>query len=104
MSELGWQPDEVDVKRSKVESKVADIIEGDSLTNLKIKSDSSEISEEMAKSIRASKGDVRLDTTSAEQQRANQITDAVTWVIVGIAVAITLGGVLLSLVFGLIKF
>ena len=31
MSDIGWQPDELDVKRSVVESKVADIIEDDSL-------------------------------------------------------------------------
>ena len=66
MSEHGWTPDEVDVKRSKIESKVADIIEDESLTTLKNKAQTGEMTEEMAKAIRAVKGDVRLDTTDAE--------------------------------------
>ncbi|MDP6742468.1 MAG: hypothetical protein QF807_04645 [Candidatus Thalassarchaeaceae archaeon] len=99
MSEHGWTPDEVDVKRSEIESKVADIIEDESLTTLKNKAQTGEMTEEMAKAIRSVKGDVRLETTDAEQAHASQVTDVVTWVLVGIAVVIVLVGAAFTIAF-----
>tara|TARA_B100001750_G_scaffold239537_1_gene247743 strand:- start:6153 stop:6467 length:315 start_codon:yes stop_codon:yes gene_type:complete len=100
MSELGWKPDEVDVKQSAIESKAAGIIEDESLANLKTKAESSEMTEDMAKAIRSVKGDVRLDTTPAEQAHANQLTDIVTWVFVGIGVLIVLIGAAFTIASG----
>jgi cell division protein FtsX len=57
------------------------------------------MTEEMAKAIRAVKGDVRLDTTDAEQAHASQVTDVVTWVLVGIAVVIVLVGAAFTIAF-----
>ena len=100
MSELGWKPSEIDKKNSEIESKVASIIEDDSLANLKSKAESSEMTEELAKAIRSVKGDVRLDTTPAEQAHANQLTDIVTWVFVGIGVLIVLIGAAFTIASG----
>tara|TARA_B100001750_G_scaffold226985_1_gene220246 strand:+ start:2176 stop:2490 length:315 start_codon:yes stop_codon:yes gene_type:complete len=100
VSELGWKPDEVDIKNSEIESKVAGIIEDESLANLKSKAESSEMTEEMAKAIRSVKGDVRLDTTAAEQAHASQVTDIVTWVFVGIGVLIVLIGAVFTIAAG----
>ena len=58
------------------------------------------MTEDMAKAIRSVKGDVRLDTTPAEQAHANQLTDIVTWVFVGIGVLIVLIGAAFTIASG----
>ncbi len=100
MGEHGWAPNEVDVKRSEIESRVVDMIEEESLKSLKDKAQTGEMTEEMAKAIRSVKGDVRLDTTDAEQAHANQVIDVVTWASVGIAVVIVLIGAAFSIISG----
>ncbi len=100
MEEVGWTPAEDSILESQVESKLADIIEGDSLENLRKKSDSSQTTEEIAKATRSAKGDRRLDTTPAEHAHAEQLTDVVSWVLVGIAVVVVLAGAAASILFG----
>lgn len=100
MEEVGWAPDEESILESEVESKLADIIEGDSLESLRKKSDSTRTTEEIAKATRAAKGDRRLDVTLAEHEHAKQLTDVVSWVLVGIAVVVVLAGAALSILFG----
>ena len=100
MEEVGWTPAEDSILESKVESKLADIIEGDSLESLRKKSDSAKTTEEIAKATRSAKGDRRLDVTPAEHEHAKQLTDVVSWVLVGIAVVVVLGGAAFSILFG----
>ncbi len=76
------------------------MIEEESLKSLKDKAQTGEMTEEMAKAIRSVKGDVRLDTTDAEQAHANQVIDVVTWASVGVAVVIVLIGAAFSIISG----
>lgn len=96
MTEIGWTPDEVAVKRSELESKVADIIEDDSLEVIDALSRTAEKTESQAAQARRLRGDLRLDTTEAEQQAALVRNEVITWVIVGLGLVLFVGGLLLS--------
>jgi cell division protein FtsX len=100
MEEVGWTPAEESILESEVESKLAEMIEDDSLENLRKKSDSTQITEDIAKATRAAKGDRRLDTTPAEHEHAKQLTEVVSWVLVGITVVVVLAAAAFSILFG----
>jgi cell division protein FtsX len=100
MAELGWSPDAEAVKASEEASEKADAIEDASLNRLRASADTTETDTETAKQTRAAKPDLRLEASEAEQQHANQVTDMVTWVLLGISSLIVLGGVVLSVLFG----
>jgi hypothetical protein len=100
MEEHGWSPAEESVSHSEIESKLAGMIEGDSLDNLRKKADSSGVTEDIARATRAAKGDRRLDATAAEHAHSKQLTDVLAWVLVGIAVVVVLAGAAASIMFG----
>ncbi|MEE2812143.1 MAG: hypothetical protein VX627_03845 [Candidatus Thermoplasmatota archaeon] len=93
--EIGWTPDEVAVKRSAVESKVADIIEDESLHVIDEMSNTDGSDSFKAAKMRKLRGDLRLDTTPAEQDALTRNNEIVTWLIVGVCVALSVGGFLL---------
>jgi len=96
MNEIGWQPDELAVKRSEIESKVADIIEDDSLKVIGELAGTENIDAEDAAAQRRARDDLRLDTTPAEQQAAEKQADVLTWVVVGIIVILAAGSLMLT--------
>ncbi len=96
MSDIGWQPDELDVKRSVVESKVADIIEDDSLKVIVDMAGTEDVDPADAAAQRRTRDDLRLDTTPAEQQTAESQAEILTWIVVGIVVVLAVGGLLLT--------
>jgi hypothetical protein len=100
MPQAGWSPDADAVKASKEAQMRADAIEDKSLEQLRSAADSTEIDSATAKQLRSAKPDLRLEASEAENQHANQLTDMVTWVLLGIAGLIVLGGVVLSVLFG----
>ncbi|MBC8438005.1 MAG: hypothetical protein H8D82_01905 [Euryarchaeota archaeon] len=100
MEEQGWAPDEESVLASKLAKLEADTIGDESLERLKEMSETTSISEEMARAKRAAKGDRRLDASIAEQAHANQVADVFTWVLVGLAGVITVGGIAAWYFFG----
>lgn len=100
MDEHGWTPDETSVERSEVERKLAEVINDESLINLKEKSSTTEITEEMAAAMRAAKGDRRLDQTPSEQAASQQLTEVITWILLGIAGVAVIVGTAASLIFG----
>ena len=93
--EIGWTPDDVAIKRSAVESKVADIIEDESLHVIDEMSNTDGVNSSRAAKMRKLRGDLRLDTTPAEQHVINRNNEIVTWLIVGLCVALSVGGFLL---------
>lgn len=103
MTELSWEPTEADVKRSKIESKIADLIEDDSLHVIDELS-GLDVSEKDAKAQRRARGDLRLDTSPAEQAAINQQVEIITWVLVGLTALAAVVGLLMSslpsLIFG----
>ena len=100
MEEVGWTPAEESVLESEIESKLAEMIENDSLENLRKKSNSALMTEDIAKATRAAKGDRRLDVTTAEHEHAKQFTEVISWVLVGISIVIVLAGAAVSILFG----
>ena len=100
MPKGGWSPDAEAVKASKESQLRADSIEEESLQRLHAAADTTETDLETAKQERAAKPELRLETTEAEQLHANQLTDMVTWILLGIAGLVVLGGVVLSVLFG----
>ncbi|PXF22944.1 MAG: hypothetical protein DSY88_09740 [Candidatus Poseidoniales archaeon] len=92
MSERGWSPDEEAREKSKKAQEVASMLEDESLERLRDMSESSASDIEAARSERQSRPDLRMDTTTEEQERANRSTDIWTYALVGIAIAIVLVG------------
>ena len=96
--EVGWEPDEVAVKRSEVESKIANLVEGESLEVINEMSNSGGKTEKQATMMRKMRSDLRLDTTDVEQQSALTQAQVIMWTIIGISVMLSFGGfVLMSL-------
>ena len=102
MSTSGWSPDLEDVEASKDAQRRASSVEDDSLGRLYSAADTDGADEEAARELRASRPDLRLDTTDVEQAHANQLTDTISWVIVGVGALIVLGSVVVTLAFGIL--
>lgn len=90
--EIGWTPDDVAVKRSEVESKIADIVEDESLSVINDMSNTGGANEKHAAMMRKMRGDLRVDTTDAEQQSVLAKMQFWTWAIIGICVLVSFGG------------
>lgn len=90
--EVGWEPDDIAVKRSEVESKIADIVEGDSLSVINDMGRTDGKNEKQAAMMRKMRRDLRIDTTDAEQKSAQSQAQRIMWVIIGISVALSFGG------------
>ena len=97
MAERGWSPDDEAREKSKKAQEVASMLEDESLERLRDLAESSGSDVEAARSERQSRPDLRMDTTSEEQERANRNTDIWTYTLVGIAIAIVLVGAAFSL-------
>ena len=97
MAERGWSPDDEAREKSKKAQEVASMLEDESLERLRDLAESSGSDVEAARSERQSRPDLRMDTTSEEQERANRNTDIWTYTLVGIAIAIVLVGVAFTL-------
>ena len=100
MSELGWTPSEESVVETMVESAEAELLENASLESLKEKAESGTLSEEEARQLREMKQDRRLEMTPAEHARAKEMSDILTWVLIGIGTLIVIGGALSMGFFG----
>jgi|GEM_PF-713452 hypothetical protein len=96
LTEIGWTPDDIAVQRSEIESKVADIIEDDSLEVIDEMSGTEGVNPDLAAQSRLMRGDLRLDTTDVEQQAALVRNEVMTWVIVGLGLLLAAGGLLLT--------
>ena len=90
--EVGWEPDDIAVKRSEVESKIADIVEGDSLSVINEMANTDGKNEKQAAMMRKMRRDLRIDTTDAEQKSAQSQAQVIMWVIIGISVVLSFGG------------
>ncbi|MEE3083684.1 MAG: hypothetical protein VX320_06340 [Candidatus Thermoplasmatota archaeon] len=90
--EVGWEPDNVAVKRSEVESKIADIVEEDSLSVINEMANTDGKNEKKAAMMRKMRRDLRIDTTDAEQKSAQSQAQVIMWVIIGISVMLSFGG------------
>ena len=97
MAERGWSPDDEAREKSKKAQEVASMLEDESLERIRDLAESSGSDVEAARSERQSRPDLRMHTTSEEQERANRNTDIWTYTLVGIAIAIVLVGVAFSL-------
>ena len=97
MTERGWSPDDEAREKSKKAQEVASMLEDESLERLRDLAESSGSDVEAARSERQSRPDLRMDTASEEQERANRNTDIWTYALVGIAIAIVLVGAAFSL-------
>ncbi len=100
MDEHGWTPEDSAVERSEVEAKLAEMIGDESLTRLREKSDSTALTPEIAAAMRSAKGDRRLDQTPAEAASSEQLTEVITWVLLGISVIVVIAGTAFTLLFG----
>ena len=95
--EIGWTPDDLSVQRSEVESKVADIVEGDSLSVITEMSNTEGANVKHASMMRKMRSDLRIDTTDAEQKSVLAQNEFWTWAIIGICVMVTFGSLALML-------
>ncbi len=95
--EIGWTPDDVAIKRSEVESKIADIVEDESLSVINDMSITDGANAKHSAMMRKMRSDLRVDTTDAEQQSALAQMQFLTWAIIGICVLVSFGGLAMML-------
>jgi len=90
--ETGWEPAQHLVNVSEVESKVATIIEEDSLDVINSMSSTDGLTTRQAKMARNLRGELRVDTTSEEQKKIIATYDYAIWAVVGTLTILTFVG------------
>ena len=88
---LNWEPNESDVTRSELESKLAATVENKSLEVLRNVDDAPLEMDETAATKRSERADLRLEPSDSERRNIDLFMSIWGWVIVGGALAITLG-------------
>ena len=90
-SKINWEPSKNDVERSEFESKIADDIENRSLDVLRNVDDAPLEMDEIAAKKRRERPDLRLEATEEERRNIDLFMSIWGWLIVGGALAITIG-------------
>ena len=90
-SNINWEPSENDVDRSKFESKIAEAIENKSLDVLRNVDDAPLEMDAIAAKQRSERPDLRLEATEDERKNIDLFMSIWGWLIVGGALAITIG-------------
>jgi len=88
---LNWEPTESDVDRSELESKLATTVENKSLEVLRNVDDAPLEMDDLAATKRSERPDLRLEASDSERKNIDLFMSIWGWVIVGGALALTLG-------------
>ena len=88
---LNWEPSENDVGMSELESKIAEKVETKSLEALKNVDDAPPEMDEIAAKMRSERPDLRLEASDSERKNIDLFMSIWGWLIVGGALAVTIG-------------